>query len=650
LAILAVSLLASPVRTEVSDNLADELQGYVDECLEEGDTVAKRAALLTWGYLADDDEQREALAEYKSADDEAVRLAAGLAHWQAGGEEAKTSVVDTLKERASLFPALEEEVRVIEDERERQLLEKLIEEGEASHKKAVFRYLSRQTGSLYGLLGEYVASSDSSVRAPAVDAVRASARKKGLDFVESEMLASSDESVQVQGIELAIFLSEFPGRVTRAKEVLEGALDHDNARVVEKAALGLLDLHDQSGVEKLVELMASADELKRKKRIGRAMLERGASPLGDRVTSLYKEAQLALKKKEGDGSGDGEKAESSAPNGSGGPVDAELAQLYLELSAAAGEQEAFKKLKHMFGTTRFEKRLNAAKALGYVDDSEAVEMLSKALFEGSEKMRLAAARSLRQSGSEEALPSLKRAIQQEQNDDVKVQIIRALGAVGDDEALRILRFNSKTRNPDIRKAIIAAVREAGSEEGYQTLQLYLSSRDLEIQWNAFLAALEIAPRKAMEKVDDIFRNPADNFMRDLRGLSSARQKLLLPELLTHDTRRVRTQAFQGARRIGPPLYDVFRDIAFDSDAPDDIRRKCLRLLSSVRATEDRARFEKLVRNSDNLEFRKLGLWTLAEYESEDLEATFRGFVTSDSPLIKALGSYGLVRVAAGEES
>lgn len=643
--LLAVTLLATPARAEVSDELAEELKGYVDQCIEQGDTVAKRAALLTWGYIADDDEQREAMAEYKSADEAAVRLAAGLAHWRAGGEEAKSFVVEQLNERASLFPALQNEVWVIEDERERELLKQVIEEGEPPQQKAVFRYLSRQKGPLYALLGEYVASSDSSLRGFAVDAVRGTARKRALDFVESKMLASSDEAVQVRGVELASYLSEFPGRVTRAKEVLKGALEHDNAAVVEKAGIALLDLHDDSGVDKLVELMADADELKRKKKIARAMLERDASPPGERVTSLYKEAQLALKRKE-----KSDKEGSSPPGASAGPVDAELAQLYLQLSAAAGEDEAFKKIKHMFGTTRFEKRLNAAEALGYVDKSEAAEMLGKALFEGSEEMRLAAARSLRQNGSEEAIPSLKRAIQQERNDEVKVQIIRALGAIGSEKALRILRFNSKTRKPAIREAVIAAVRDAGAKRGFQTLQLYLSGRDLEIQWKAFLAALEIAPDKAMGKVDDIFRNPADNFMQDLRAVSSERQKLLLPELLTHDTRRVRTEAFRGARQIGPPLYDVFRDIAFDSDAPDDIRRKCLRLLSTIRATEDRSRFEKLVRNSDSLEFKKLGLWTLAAYGSKSLEATFRGFVTSDSPLIKALGAYGLVRVAASSDA
>lgn len=644
---LAATLGSSPVRAEVSDSLAEELKGYVDTALSEGDTVAKRASLLTWGHFADE-EERESIAEFKSADEPAVRLAAGLALWRAGGEEAKSFVLEELKNRSSLFTVLESELSVIPEGRERTILRELIETGEASHRKAAFRYLARQGGELYGLIGEYAAASEGSTRSAALDALRSSPRKRALDFVESDMLPANDSDIQIQGIELAGYISGFSGRVARANEVLEGALEHDNPDVVEKAGTRLIALHDRSGVEPLVELMARTDDVERKKRIARSLLEHDVSPPGERVRSLYKEVQLALKMKEKDSSGGGggenEKEGGSGMPGPDRPADPELSELYLRLSAAAGGDEVFKKLQHMFGTTRFEKRLRATRALGYMERSKATDMLTEALFEGSEEMRLAAAKSLRRSADERALSSLERAISEERSTRVKVQVIRALGAIGTEDALRTLRFNSKTRNPEVRKAVISAVRDAGEKKGFETLRLYLGGRDLEIQWQAFLAALEIAPKKAMKRVDDIFRNPQDNFMRGVRTLSAERQELLIPELLTHGTRRVRTEAFRGARKIGAPMFGVFRDIAFDSGAPDDIRRRCLRLLANFRTEQDRSKFEQLAREAQSLEFTKLAIWTLAEYASPNLEATFRGLVTSENAMLKALGAYGLVRI------
>ncbi|MFB6375051.1 MAG: hypothetical protein ABEN55_18460, partial [Bradymonadaceae bacterium] len=227
---------------------------------------------------------------------------------------------------------------------------------------------------------------------------------------------------------------------------------------------------------------------------------------------------------------------------------------------------------------------------------------------------------------------------------VKIAVIEALGAIGTEDAMRILRFNSRTRLPELKKAIIAAVRKAGRKDGAKTLNLFFGARNTEIQWRAFVAALDVAPDVAMERVEQTFRNPPDNFMSDLEELPLERQKRILKALLTHNNDRVRSTALDHARLIGQPLFPMFRKHVVDKEIPTDVRTGMLRSLSAAKQDEDTSRFEKIVRQGGDENLVHLAAWTLADYGSEDLEATFRGLLTGEDVGLKAIGAYGLARI------
>ena len=598
----------------ISDDLSEDLKEYVDEAIDADNLTAQRGALLTWGYIADGD-QREEIAEYKTSDIFGVRLAAGLALMTAGDDEAETFVIEQLKGESNLFPILRNQLSVLPDDREGELVRTLIEQGEPAQKRAAFRYLATRHGSLYDLLGDYVSSSDEKVRNGALAAVRSTARKEALEFVESRMLSSDDEAIQKAGIDLAVHVSQFPGRTQRSIEVLKGAVDHDNAAVAQKAGIRLLEMHDKGGVERLVSLLGELEDKNARIAIADALLTHDIAPPSDKVEKLY-----------------------------GKTEDEALKQSFLELWVASGDEKAFEKVVEMFGSTHFDKRLKAAKAFGHTDEKAAVQKLGKGLFEGSSKMRLAAARSLRQIGDTEALPFLKRAISKERNTEVKVEVIGAIGAIGTEDAMRILRFNSRTRLPEIKKAIIAAVRTAGQKDGAKTLNLFFGARDTEIQWKAFVAALDVAPDVAMKRVEQAFRNPPDNFMNDLGELPIDRQKRILKSLLAHENDRVRGAALRHAERIGTPLFAMFRKYVADDGTSKDVRTGMLRSLAAAKEAKDAPLLEKLVREGGDEDIVQLAAWSLADYASEDSEATFRGYLTGDDLGLKVIGAYGLARI------
>jgi HEAT repeat protein len=611
-----LTLVPDTADAAVSEELAEELQSHVDKHVEGDELHAKRAGLLTWGLIADT-EAHDAIAEYKTADDLEVRIAAGVALHMAGDSEAKSFLVDQLTGESEVFPILRDQIRVLPNETERELVELLIEKGDAPHRRAAFRYLSTRYGSLFDLLAEYATDSNADLREPAIEALRASGREKALEVAESKLLSSGDADLQKAGLEMVIDISRLPGRAPSAIEVLQGAVDHDNDEIAQRASVRLLEMHDKSGVDRLLSLLGELDDKKRRLEIADALLAHDIAPETKQVKKLRE-----------------------------GTDDEQLNDKLLELLVASGDDETFDKIKKKFDSTNFDERLVAARAMGASDDDEALEMLGEALFEGNDDMRLAAARALRQLGDAQALEPLKRAISEERNQKVKIEVIRALGAIGSEQALQILRFNSRTRQPKIKEAIVEAVREAGKKKGADTLNMFFGGRDLDIQWKAFVAALDVAPDVAMERVEQAFRNPPQTFMSDLESLPMSRQKRLLEVLLVHENDRVREAAVEQARRIGEPLFEMYRELVGSEETPESTRLALLRRLAAAGNDKDVALLERVVRETEaDSDLAQFAAWTLADHATDDMEATFRGYLSGDETVLSAIGAYGLARMS-----
>ena len=614
---LVVSLCPAWGHAELSDELENELNTRVETHRSEGDELANTASLLTLGILGGG-EAEKALEEAQTQDDERVRLAAGLGATYADLEDAESFLIEQLNNRSPLYPVLRDRVALVPDEMERELLESFLEEAEAKDRKAVFRYLAQQYGTLYDLLGTYATHEDDDIRSQALTAVQSTARADAFDWAE-ELVQSDDEALESDGFELMQTLSEVPGRQTRAKSALKIALESGSTSIRLKAAGRLLELHDRSAAEPLTSMLEEVEEAKIQTKIVELMLQHSVAPSVETISKMRESVE-----------------------------DETLKQKLLNLAISAGDDDMLEKVREMYGSTKFDERIKAAEALGYANDDEVISTLGRALVsEGNAEMRLVAARGLRRMASEEALTPLEEALDQEKKKEIKLEIIRAFGSIGTEKAMQTLQFNSTVQDPELKKAIIRAVREANHEKGFEVLKLFFNARNLDLQWRAFVAGLSLEPDKAMKRADSVLRNPPEGFMSDLESLGLNAQEQIFGTLMTHDTPRVRTSAFRSARKLGDTMTSRFRELLVDSETPDDIRRLLVDHFAAWRQAPNTPYLGKVVRDASE-ELARRAAWALTRYIDQDLGATFRGYFEHDDKAIQAIATYGLASIHRGE--
>ena len=632
----ALLAVAPPVSAEISDDLRKEIDGYVEKHLAEGDAEVKSAALVALGRVADGDEDIEKLKEYKSADDGRVRLGAGLGLIIAGEDEGESFLVGELVDQSGLYGILRSQITILPDDKEASLLESLLDSETAkdSVRRDVLRYLGEQTGPLYTMVTDMLTSSDPARRKAALNAVKATARIEALDAA-SEMLDSSNTDIQSGGLELAISISRIPGKRSDAQDVLETAVDVESDTIAIEAAYRLLDLQNKAGVDRLVQILKNSDDVKTRLEIADTLLEHGVTLQTDVVKPMWQAAKKASEKKEKD-----DDKVATSP---------ELQQALLELTVASGDSDVFKQLVKDFGSTTFSDRIPPSKAFGYSEKPKAIELLSKALFEGSEEMRMNAARSLKQIGQPGALDALKRSIRQERVPDIKKEVIAALGTIGNDDAMRTLQFNSTVRQPEMKIAIIDAIRESGNSKGMETLRMFFSARNTEVQWRAFMTAMHLEPGAGMDQIEQVFRDPPQNFISDLEELEIATLRDLYEELLDSDNGRVRRQVVDSMVRIGEPMMSLLRNSIVEVSVPTETRREMMLILSEHKRKQDVSFMERLVRDLGQGEIVVRAAWTLTEIATPDLEASFRGWLGRDNALLNAVASYGIASVKANQE-
>jgi HEAT repeat protein len=617
-----VALAVSPTlgNAEISDELEKELNKRVDTHLSEGDETGRTAGLLTLGMLGGDEAEKK-LEQFKTKDDEDARLAAGMGLTYLDAEKGREFLVEQLQNRSPLYPVLRDRVSLLPDSVERDLLESLVEALEPAKRKGVFRYLARQQGTLYELLGTYATHDDDEMRSQALTAVEATAHPEALEW--AERLVQSDETARRrEGLEVMTTLSEIPTRRDRAMSALKTALEVDSTSIRLKAAERLFELNDRSASEGLISMLEETDETETRRKIVELMLEYDVAPSTKTISKMRESAE-----------------------------DSALKELLLNLAISAGDDEAMKKVRKMFGTTKFDERLRAARALGYANGEEAVSTLGRALVtEGNAEMRRVAARGLRRIASEQALTPLEKALEQEKKKDIKVEIIRAIGSVGTDEAIQILQFNSTVRDPELKKAIIQAVRDANNPKGLEVLNLFFNARNLELQWRAFVAALDLDPEQAMERAETALRSPPDGFIDDLKSLDASAQKTIFQTLLTHDTPRIRKTALRTVRTFGDDMFPTLRDLLVDSSAPEDMRRRIVTLFSFRPSPDNIPYLEKIARDADSESLARRAAWALTRHDDQKMGgATFRGYFDHDDEGIQAIATYGIAVLEYGSD-
>lgn len=614
----ALFLLApSSAMAGVDKELREQLSPHVEELRGAEVVQARQVALMTWGLWAD----RKALKEIealKSDDAPEVRLGAGLALYIARQRRSEDFVIEQLGADGQLYMTLRERVSLVEDGREAKLLAKFVKKNEKPETlRDVFRYLAGRDGVLFEQLVEYAtAKKDSPTRAAAIQALLA-APGPHMIGPAGELISHKDATLALPGVRLAAAtLRQSDAERPKLLKLLSKASAEAKGEARLEAVRALLEFNDASAASAALQLAAQTKE---DAALRSSLMEAVRDGLARGLKPSMKDVKPLL--------------ELELP-----PGDVVLAH---QLAAASGDATIKAKLLGFFTSNTFEERLLAAQALPYTGDKGVGKLLANALFEGDRRMRLYAAQGLEVLADPATVPALQKAISRERDREIKLAVIDALGAIDDDTALRLLRFQVTARDPDIKKHVIAALRVHKKPAATKILDQLLRDRDNEVRWQAFVALLDIAPERGEALFGSNFRSPPKSFIEDLETLSLETRRKVFTHLARHPSSLIQPVALQHMLRQRGRYIEQLRALLKDDSYKESARMTVLAHLSDHPEATDRDLFAQLARADKSERVAQLAAWFIARDAQASMEAVYRGLLASPDPVRKSLAVYGL---------
>ena len=229
----------------------------------------------------------------------------------------------------------------------------------------------------------------------------------------------------------------------------------------------------------------------------------------------------------------------------------------------------------------------------------------------------------------------------EQDREIKLAIVDAIGQISDPKAITILQFQSNSRDKEFKEHLIGAVRNLGLKNGRRVLEILMRDRDADIQWKSFLAAMTIDPAWGKTLMARALRNPPDSFLTDILELPADQRDQLLELLLRSKSPRLSNAAVTYALAHEPRYGKLLRSLVEDVSVQLPVRRRIAEHLATRAAPADKQLFERLTQLPGSPELNHLAAWTLVRYQDAELEMNFRGLMSADDPVLQAIGAYGL---------
>jgi len=613
-AIALAALLAFPIATDakISKQLQEEIASQLAPMAEETDSTTQQAFLLTRAVLEGRAAQKD-LAAAQAHEEKRVRIAAGLGLVLTGDKKAFAFVSQELASDARLLETLEEVVAALPDKTEVSVLQELWKGTTPDIKKTILRYAVRQTGPVYDMVKAQLSSKSVEDRKLAIEALVFHANPTSIATLGG-LSQSKDEAARVDAFKALISLSRHPELEATARPHLEKGLKDKNPGIQADVARRLLEVRHPDAVAVAFEQMKGAKESADRVEWMRAVLATGLRPRMESVKPLL-EAE-----------------------------DTEEKALAHELAAATRDPEFVKTLVTMEQSTEFAPRLIALRALGHTGSAEAVTIYSRTLFESLDNVRELSVAGLNTLGREDSLGALERALKNEKNPAIRLSVIQAIGNIKTAKSVQALRFLVTDNNVQVKRGALESIRKIGLKEGGAALDVLLRDRNVEVQWLAFLTAVELSPERAEKGIVQAFRNPPSTYMDDIRSMQAAHRNSLIKHLLTKTTGSTQSDAIRYALSFGG--FDAeLRAIALDSTGSSGDRRAIFLYFANSTDPLNRTVLERVVRaNAGPKPLVHSAAWMLTRSQDKGLEPSFRGFLGNSDPAIKALALYGITTI------
>ncbi len=618
---LLFAMAPAAAHADVDKEVVEKLKPYVTQASEAEQAAAKQAAMLAQGFWTSTKET-EALEAGLTADDEDTRLSAAIAIYMVKGSRGDDALLKELRARTALYEALRDRVSLLKDDDELPILKELAQDAKAPMLRGLTRYMATHQGPIWEMLTEWAQDSKETPRRKmALEAIVAAATHPEA-VAQAAVLAKHDDPAvqQIASVLVTKLRDVRPSENPKLVAILKTLAGSKDPAIKTDAITSLLTLNQRDAVGMSLTFAASTDDASRRSTLleaARDAARRGVAPKMAQVKPL-----MALELEEVD-----------------------TTTVY-QLAAATGDDEILSKLRTFFGSNTYSERLLAVRALPYSGDKGAAKTLSSSLFEGKSDMRIASARGLAVMGESSTLSAIQKALGRDRNPEVKLALIDALGAIGTTGALRILRFQTTTNDPKIKQAIIAAIRTSENKEGFKTLRSLLRDRDPAVRWQAYVAALDIAPAQAKAQMSSMFRDPPGSFVVDLATIDDVGTKrMAFAALAEQESSRMRPPAVNHMITHQPLYEEQLRALAIKDGYNEGSRMVIIDALAVAPSKEDIIALKRIARSEKAPRVAHHATWRLAAHPSKDLEATYRGLLTGADPILKGLAAFGLASLA-----
>ncbi len=215
----------------------------------------------------------------------------------------------------------------------------------------------------------------------------------------------------------------------------------------------------------------------------------------------------------------------------------------------------------------------------------AMPTLKKQLFQGNQKVRLAAVQAIGDLARKDSEGTLQRALKEAYDPAMKLAIIHALDKLKDVSVVNTLSYHVYDANPKIKKAAILAIARVLDPKAAKLLRAFIEEPDPEIRLAVLRNLITVTPKVALS-----------NFDRIVDGL---------------DVSDIQALAHHFGKAFAP-----FVKAAIKSTVPF-IRNVAFKCLDVVPLKDRKALLQKLVSVSDYPDVRKNALLNMAETSCRD---------------------------------
>ncbi len=610
---------AKKKRGSASKELKAELEPTITSLTTSEDAEAKQGALMSWGIIID----RKAMSDleaFKSNEDPQVRLGAGMGLMLAKAKKSEEFVAAELGAQGELYLKLRDRVSVLPDGVEWKLLDELLDKKDPSTTRDVMKYLAMQEGELFDRLVKMASNKkDGDMRKASLEAlVYASTQRQGLMDTAKKLAKQKDVAQRQAAFQIFQNQTQYDSLKSTSLDAIVSMSQSDKDDALKLAATKyLLSSHHLAAFPDALKLASTTEDAAL-----RALIVKSAhDAMADGYTPKYGDIAPLVELK------------------LTGPVQVQVAQL----AAASGDASYKEQLLKYFQSNIFEERLLAAQAMGYTKDEAMVQLLAGSLFEGDRRIRLYSAQGLGKLGKESAVKALQQSLSKERDPAVTLAVIDALGYIPSDQSARILRMQTTKRDPKVKEHVVLAYMNHKDAKNIKALELLLRDREERVRWLAFLTTFELDEKQGENLFASILRDPPSTWASDMKLLSDARQDKMIAYLVKHKSRTVQAGALGFALKHPERFKDLLQELLLDESYKESARMTILANLAEHHGKTSQALIERIAGSeTKSPRLAHMAAWYLVRDTTPSVEATLRGMMSKEDPVLKAVAIYGLL--------